>query len=94
MNFEQLLEYYEKNKDTYNGVTVDSMTGTRYKTSKLNLESDDFGLQMMAFPINKNNIDLLRDVDKEVLKLQETLEQEKICKGFFEGEDSEHLCAV
>tara|TARA_X000000368_G_scaffold413039_2_gene400394 strand:- start:40 stop:1194 length:1155 start_codon:yes stop_codon:yes gene_type:complete len=94
MNFEQLLEYYEKNKDTYNGVTVDSMTGTRYKTSKLNLESDDFGLQMMAFPINKNNIDLLRDVDKEVLKLQETLEQEKICKGFFEGDDSEHLCAV
>ena len=91
---EELLEYYSENRDKYNGITVDSMSAAHYVTDELNLESEGFGLQMTAFPVFKNQVEFLKDVNKQILFLQDSLEQEKICKGFFKGDDGERLCPV
>lgn len=93
-NFSEIIEHYEQNKDKYNGVTIDSMTAARYKTRDLNLETAGFGLNMSAFAVNKNQLELLKNIDKEILKLQSSLEQERICKGFFEDDSARVLCAV
>jgi hypothetical protein len=91
-NLSELIEYYKENQDRFNGITVDSMTGVSYKTSKLKLESDEFGLQMTSFIVSKKKIKLLNDMNKEILRLQDSLEQEKICRGFFPGNDNSYLC--
>lgn len=93
-NFSETIDYYTENKDQFNGVTIDSMTAARYKTRDLNLETSGFGLNMSAFAVNKNQLELLKNIDKEILKLQSSLEQERICKGYFEDESARVLCAV
>lgn len=91
-NLSELIEYYKENQDRFNGITVDSMTGVSYKTAQLKLESDGFGLQMTSFVVSKKKIKLLNDMNKEILRLQDSLEQEKICRGFFPGNDNSYLC--
>ena len=60
----------------------------------MNLESSGFGQQLTAFAVSKQSIGLLKDVNKEILKLQDSLEQEKICKAFFNEDDAKSLCNV
>ena len=88
----ELIKYYEENKDQFDGVTVDSTSGIFHRTDKLNLEAEGFGLQMTSFVVKKEKLALLKDVNKQILALQNSLEQEKVCKGFFTGDDAAILC--
>jgi ABC-type amino acid transport substrate-binding protein len=88
----ELIKYYEENKEQFDGVTVDSTSGIFHRTDKLNLEAEGFGLQMTSFIVKKENLALLNDVNKQILSLQNSLEQEKVCKGFFSGDDAAILC--
>tara|TARA_B100000424_G_scaffold265837_1_gene256097 strand:- start:770 stop:1972 length:1203 start_codon:yes stop_codon:yes gene_type:complete len=90
----ELVEYYKENKNQFDGITVDSTSGIFYRTNKLKLEAQGFGLQMTSFVIKKDKLAFLNDVNKEILKLQNSLEQEKICKGFFTGDDAATLCNI
>ena len=94
MNLEKLIEYYKENKDQFNGIVVDSTSGIFYQEDKLNLETAGFGQQMTSFAVSKDSLGLLKDVNKEILKLQDSLEQEKICKAFFSEDDAKSLCNV
>ena len=90
----ELIEYYKENKNQFDGITVDSTSGIFYRTNKLKLEAQGFGLQMTSFVIKKDKPAFLNDVNKEILKLQNSLEQEKVCKGFFTGDDAATLCNI
>ncbi len=94
MNLEKLIKYYKENKNKYNGITIDSTSGIFYQENNMNLESSGFGQQLTAFAVSKQSIGLLKDVNKEILKLQDSLEQEKICKAFFSEDDAKSLCNV
>ena len=91
-NLTELLQYYEENKDQFDGVTVDSTTGIFHRTDKLNLEAEGFGLQMTSFIVKKEQVTILNDINKRILDLQNSLDQEKICKGLFSGDDAATLC--
>ena len=94
MNLEKLIEYYKENKDQFNGIVVDSTSGIFYQEDKLNLETAGFGQQMTSFAVSKSSLGLLKDVNKEILKLQDSLEQERICRAFFSEDDAKSLCNV
>lgn len=91
-NLTELLQYYEENKDQFDGVTVDSTTGIFHRTDKLNLEAEGFGLQMTSFIVKKEQVTILNDINKRILDLQNSLDQERICKGLFSGDDAAALC--
>lgn len=88
----ELIKHYEENKGQFDGITVDSTSGIFHRTDKLNLESEGFGLQMTSFVVKKDKLALLNDVNKQILTLQNSLDQEKVCKGFFTGDDAAILC--
>ena len=91
-NLTELLQYYEENKDQFDGVTVDSTTGIFHRTDKLNLEAEGFGLQMTSFIVKKEQVTILNDINKRILDLQNSLDQERICKSLFSGDDAATLC--
>ena len=55
-----------ENKNQFDGITVDSTSGIFYRTNKLKLEAQGFGLQMTSFVIKKDKLAFLNDVNKEI----------------------------
>jgi ABC-type amino acid transport substrate-binding protein len=59
----------------------------------MKMTSSNFGFGDAVFAVNKNRPELLEEINKEIEKLQESLETERICKKYMPG-GSTYLCVL
>lgn len=90
----KMMEEYIENPDKYDGVALESSVGqVAVKKYGLTMTETNFGYGDAVFAVNKNRPELLLDMNKEIKKLQESLETEKVCRKYMSEADS-HLCVL
>ena len=92
----EVVEFYKKNKNKYDGVVMSYLnaTGFAYFDPELNISNVNIGYIEQGFIINKTKTQLLTDIDDIILEMQNRLEIETICKGYFHKAEDAFLCIL
>ena len=90
----KMVQKYLDNPKKYNGVALESSVGLVVaKKYGMKMTSANFGFGDAVFAVNKNRPELLEEINKEIEKLQESLETERVCKKYMPG-GSTYLCVL
>ena len=87
------IREYLKNTHKYIGVSLDYMDAIGRETAELKVNKENFGFVEVAFVVNKNKRELKHKINIEILKLQDSLVVEHICKSYIDKEDTQ-LCII
>ena len=82
----EVIDYYIKNPESGDGVAIDYFNALYYQQPSKGLIISDsfFGHEQFSFIVNKNNTELLEDLNNIIMKLRENLEPLRICKKYFD----------
>ena len=81
-----------KTGDEFDGIVLEFFYGQEIsKAHNLEIASTDFGMSENCFVANKSSHEVLRDIDKEIINLSDSLEIAETCKNFV-GESNMYLC--
>ena len=90
----KMIAKYLENTNKYDGVALEtSVAIVAAKKYDLQMTSANFGFGDAVFAINKNKHGLLEDVNREIQKMQDTMETERICKKYID-DDYSYLCVL
>jgi hypothetical protein len=91
-----VVEFYKKNRKKYDGVVMSYLnaTGFSYFDSELTISNVNIGYIEQGFILNKAKTHLLVDLNDIILEMQNKLEIETICKGYFHKSDDAFLCIL
>ena len=92
-SIDNIVNVYLKNKDTYNGIALDYMDAIGRQSSTFKISKDHFGFLEVAFVISKSKHKLKHLINVEILKMQESLMVEHVCKAYLDKEDTQ-LCII
>lgn len=87
------IREYLKNTYKYIGVSLDYMDAIGRESTNLKVNKENFGFVEVAFVVNKNKRDLKHKINIEILKLQDSLVVEHVCKSYIDKEDTQ-LCII
>jgi hypothetical protein len=92
-SLDDIIQDYIRNPDSADGVVIDYIDAkTREKPDiKLITNESELGYKEIAFAVSKNEVNLLRDLNLEIIRMQDSLETERICKGYI-PHDAAYLC--
>ena len=85
---DEIVKDYLQNPSNYKGVVLDRtesqsyLNKYRFSYHNLTMSFSDFGYITECFPIHKNEIEFLNDVNSQILKLQSLGFTENICKMY------------
>lgn len=85
MTLKEGIDYYIKNKNTYNGGLITVYTkgmAIQNKNKSLNVKYDGLGLEPSCWITNKNKINLLDDINKQIVTLIDNGDIKKLCKKY------------
>lgn len=90
---DQIVDEYIKDPTIADGVAIDYLQGkTRERPDiKLFVNESDLGFKEITYAVAKSRKGLLEDVNYEIVKLQDSLRTENICKSYMPG-DASYLC--
>uniref|UniRef100_A0A6C0HH95 Solute-binding protein family 3/N-terminal domain-containing protein n=1 Tax=viral metagenome TaxID=1070528 RepID=A0A6C0HH95_9ZZZZ len=83
-----IVKEFIENPSKYNGVVLDRTESYyyvdlyKYTHPDLTISYSDFGYIDQCFPINKNRVDFLTDVDLQIMNIQTYGFTEKICREY------------
>lgn len=90
----KMIAKYLENTNKYDGVALEtSVALVAAKKYDLQMTAANFGFGDAVFAINKNKHGLLEDVNREIQKMQDTMETERICKKYID-DDYSYLCVL
>ena len=90
----KMMAKYLKNTDKYDGVALEtSVALVVAKKYDLQMTAANFGFGDAVFAVNKNKHGLLENVNREIQKMQVSMETERICKKYIDDEYS-YLCVL
>lgn len=94
-DFDEILQYYIKNKELYSGVVMDLLEAEVYASYDKNLKinSEDFSYDEIAFPVSKKLDSLENDINISIAIEQDRFNLEEICNSYY-GVDDSHLCSI
>lgn len=92
---EELIKYYENNKDEYGGIIMPSVGANYYHTLHPNLIVSDrtFGYVPVQFAINKDTIPFIDHVNEALASLHRKKNIINICKAYSEYQNPD-LCNI
>lgn len=92
----EIVDFYKKNKNKYDGVVMSYLNATdfAYFDPELNISNLNIGYIEQGFVLNKTNTKLLSNIDDIILEMQNRLEIETICKGYFHKAEDAFLCIL
>ena len=90
----KMIAKYLENTDKYDGVALEtSVAIVAAKKYDLQMTSANFGFGDAVFALNKNKHGLLEDINREIQKMQDSMETERICKKYIDEKYS-YLCVL
>lgn len=90
----KMIAKYLENTNKYDGVALEtSVALVAAKKYDLQMTAANFGFGDAVFAINKNKHGLLEDVNREIQKMQDSMETERICKKYID-DDYSYLCVL
>jgi hypothetical protein len=90
----EMVKEYLDNRNKYNGVALESSVALVVaKKYGMKMTSANFGFGDAVYAVNKNRPELLQEINKEIEKLQESMETERVCKKYMPG-GSTYLCVL
>ena len=93
-NIKKMVAKYMENTNKYDGVALETSAAIVVaKKYDLKMTSANFGFGDAVFAVNKNKHGLLEAVNKEIQKMQDSMETERICKKYIDERYS-YLCVL
>ena len=93
-NIKKMITKYMENTNKYDGVALETSAAIVVaKKYDLKMTSANFGFGDAVFALNKNKHGLLEDINKEIQKMQDSMETERICKKYIDDQYS-YLCVL
>ena len=92
-SLDNVIKQYIDNPTQADGVAIDYLEAKSRQRDDINLlvNESELGFKEISFAVTKNKIGLLRDINKEIVSLQDTLKTENICKSYMPPGTS-YLC--
>jgi ABC-type amino acid transport substrate-binding protein len=92
-SLDNVIKQYINDPTQADGVAIDYLEAKSRQRDDINLvvNESELGFKEISFAVTKNKIDLLRDINKEIVHLQDTLKTENICKSYMPPGTS-YLC--
>lgn len=92
-SLDEVIQDYIKDPSIADGVPIDFLEAKSREREDINLLVNDaeLGFKEIAFAVSKTKINFLRDLNQEIVSLQDTLKTETICKGHM-PEGASYLC--
>ena len=89
------IKEYLKNTEKYDGAIFAYCEAFEYLKKYPNLTiSLDFGNEPVSFPVNKEKINFLEDVNKTITELRDNLELNRICKSYYNDVPNIPVCSL
>lgn len=93
-NIKKMIQKYLQNTEKYDGVALETSAAIVVaKKYGLKTTSANFGFGNAVFAVNKNRNDLLADLNKEIKKLHDSMDTERICKKYMD-DNYAYLCVL
>lgn len=92
-SLDEVIQDYIKDPSIADGVTIDFLEAKSRERRDINLLVNDseLGFKEITFAVSKTKINFLRDLNQEIVSLQDILKTETICKGYM-PEGASYLC--
>lgn len=90
---DNVIKQYINDPTQADGVAIDYLEAKSRQREDINLlvNESELGFKEVSFAVTKNKIGLLRDLNKEIVSLQDSLKTENICKSYMPPGTS-YLC--
>lgn len=91
---EELINIYYKNRDKYNGVVLSYVSAypLLLENDQLYPFTEDLGIMLEYFIINKKKKNLVNDIDKRIAELFDTKYMNKMCKTYYNLNKDDITC--
>lgn len=95
MDKKELIKYYSKNQEKYDGVIMDYETAKNFQKDDDNflISSNTLGWDEISIPVNPARPDLVEKLNQILEVMRENGQMIDACQEYF-GEDDKYLCIV
>lgn len=92
-SLDEIISMYIADPSIADGIPIDYLEAKSREQKDINLLVNDaeLGFKEISFAVSKTQIEFLRDLNREIVALQDSLKTETICKGYM-PEGASYLC--